>query len=270
MAKDKPVSGTREWAAHNVNCMRGCGHLCKYCYALANAKRFKLPQADDWGNETPNTVALNKKYGKKKGTIMFPTTHDLTPANMKYTLPVLFKMLQAGNDVLVVSKPHWSVIEQICNECEEYKAQILFRFTIGSANDPTLGAWEPGAPNFMERWLTLGHAHKRGYRTSVSMEPLLETNEDDVVDLVNELLAPHVTDSIWIGKMNRPIERMKRNGYWEEDSDKEMAERLIASQSDERILALYERLKNHPLVKWKESIKEVVGIEIPTEAGQDI
>jgi len=269
MSENKPVSGTKEWAAHNVNCMRGCPHDCKFCYAHANAARFKRPEADNWAEEVPNPVALKKKFGKKTGAIMFPTTHDLTPGNIEYTLPMLLKMLKAGNDVLVVSKPHLDVIEKICDECEEYKAQILFRFTIGSSSDETLRAWEPGAPNIMERLKSLGHAHKLGFRTSVSMEPLLETNEDEIVALV-EILAPLVTDSIWIGKMNRPVERMRRNGYWVEQADKDMAEALIASQSDECILALYERLKDYPRIKWKESIKKVVGIEIPTESGLDI
>jgi len=49
-----------------------------------------------------------------------------------------------------------------------------------------------------------------------------------------------------------------------------MGKTLLQSQSDERILSLYEKLKDHPKIKWKESIKKVVGLQIPTEAGLDI
>jgi len=268
--KDRPVSGTREWAASNFNCMKGCSHGCLYCYALANAKRFKLDHADSWETETSDPKNVNKKFGKRNGTIMYPTTHDLTPGNLRHTLTPLKAMLEAGNNVLLVSKPHLEVIDTVCHHCEPYRDQLLFRFTIGAADDVILKFWEPGAPNFMERWLALGHAHQRKFRTSVSMEPLLETNEDTVVELVEETLAPHVTDSIWIGKMNKPEERLKRNGHWDREDVQEMAGALMASQSDERIMSLYERLKDHPLIKWKESIKEVVGIEVPTEAGLDI
>ena len=45
-----------------------------------------------------------------------------------------------------------------------------------------------------------------------------------------------------------------------------MLAKLEASQSDARIKALYARLSGHPLVSWKESIKEVVGIDLPTRA----
>jgi hypothetical protein len=33
---------------------------------------------------------------------------------------------------------------------------------------------------------------------------------------------------------------------------------------------LYERYRDNPLIKWKESIKKVVGIDLLTEAGLDI
>jgi len=83
-------------------------------------------------------------------------------------------------------------------------------------------------------------------------------------------LAPFITDSIWLGKMNKVETRLRQNGFWEDPNVQEMALDLADSQTDGRILALYERLKDRPLIRWKESIKAVVGLEIPTEAGLDI
>ena len=37
----KPISGTKEWSVSSVNCITGCEHNCRYCYARANALRFK-------------------------------------------------------------------------------------------------------------------------------------------------------------------------------------------------------------------------------------
>lgn len=34
-------TGTAEWAEVNVNICRGCVNNCLYCYAAANAKRYK-------------------------------------------------------------------------------------------------------------------------------------------------------------------------------------------------------------------------------------
>lgn len=264
----KIVSGTKEWAATGFNVMNGCENLCRYCYARANAARFKVKDVSTWGDEEVKEGALEKSFGKRRGTIMFPTAHDLTLSNLQYTLPVLKKMLEAGNDVLVVSKPHAKVISQVMKECEGFREQILFRFTIGAADDRTLSLWEPGAPMFFNRLTALSLAHREGFKTSVSMEPLLEPDESKVVSMV-DLFESFVTDAIWIGKMNKLEERLKRNGEWD-GAVQTIAAELLVSQSDERICSLYERLKNRPIVKWKESIKKVVGLEIPTEAGLDI
>lgn len=267
MSKKRP-SGTNEWAESSVNIQVGCEHRCAYCYANANAVRFQQVEHGCWGEPVIDPKKVERAYGKRKGTIMFPTTHDITGENLTEALTVLKKMLASGNQVLIVSKPHTWVVFQLVQELASYKDQILFRFSIGTWDDEMLSLWEPGAPSFTERFASLQMAHQHGFKTSISMEPLLETDEDAVIDLY-ETLAPYVTDSIWIGKANRLLERLKANGY-----DTLMytvpAGDLIASQSDERILALYERMKDYSKVKWKESIKKVVGIEEPPEIGMDI
>jgi DNA repair photolyase len=231
--------------------------------------RFKrLAEGAQWTDEVLNQTAVNRGYGKRKGNNMFPTTHDITPANVDAALVVLKKLLGAGNQVLIVSKPHLDCVQRLCTELNEWWGQILFRFTIGSMNEETLAFWEPGAPSFAERFSALKHAHKEGFTTSVSMEPLLELHEDAVVWTVDNL-AEHVDDAVWIGKANRLVERLKRNGHWSPET-MQAAMALQASQSDERIRALHLRLGSHPKVKWKESIKKVVGIEVPTEVGLDI
>ena len=200
---------------------------------------------------------------------MFPTQHDITPENLDVTGKALRQMLMAGNEVLVVSKPHLSVIETLCRDLAGCKELILFRFTIGSMDDDTLALWEPGAPKFAERFASLQHAHDAGYFTSVSMEPLLETDEDAVVALV-EKLQPFITDSIWIGKMNQVRARLSVNGFGKDETIQEAADAIIASQTDARIRSLYARMEGWDKLRWKESIKKVVGLEIPTEAGLDV
>lgn len=48
------------------------------------------------------------------------------------------------------------------------------------------------------------------------------------------------------------------------------SENLIGSLHDGNIEILYEHYKDDPMIKWKDSIKKVVGIERPTETGMDI
>lgn len=252
------ATGTNEWAKTTANCITGCAHRCLYCYANEMAARFGRVHPEGWGHEVVNEKAAAKGYGKRKGSVMFPTTHDITPDNMDTTLPVLRRLLEAGNQVLVVSKPHLEVVQRIAAEFDDYKAQVLLRFTIGALDDRILAFWEPGAPGRGERFASLLLANRAGWRTSVSMEPLLEVVEDKVVEMVHQL-APWVTEDIWIGKLNKGAERLKKNGQWNEKTERCLSY-LEASQSDDRIRALHARLEHHPLVMRKESIKTVVGL----------
>ena len=262
---EKTVFGTQEWAKYSENCIKGCSHDCKYCYAKSNAGRFKRNTIGGWKNEVVKLDKVSKGFHKREGTIMFPTTRDITPVHLDECISFLGKMLRPGNDILVVSKPHLDCIKEICDQFPQYKDHILFRFTIGSSDSAILKFWEPGAPDFMERLDSLKYAFDRGYKTSVSCEPMLDRNIDQVVELV----SPYVTDSIWLGKMNHLNTRLSLNGFKDQDTLRR-AKELMDTQSDERIWGIYNRYKDNPQVKWKESIKKVVGLEIPVEKGLDV
>ena len=179
---------------------------------------------------------------------MFPTSHDISPLNINECVEVLKGMLEVGNDVLIVSKPHRECIEVLCEELEQYKSQIVFRFSVGSLDSKILKLWEPGAPSFEERFGCLKYAFEKGFVTSVSMEPILDTSEDNIVKLV-ETLLPYVNDSIWLGKMNRLRSTLSNNKITHLDDE---ANKLIASQSDARIKSLYSRLNSYEKLKYKE------------------
>lgn len=262
---EKTVFGTQEWAKYSENCIKGCSHDCKYCYAKTMSIRMKKSTPDSWKNEIVNPQKLSKGFNKRNGTFMFPTTHDITPDHLNECIYFLGNILKPGNSVLVVSKPHLVCIKEICDLLPRYKSQILFRFTIGSADSEVLKFWEPGAPDFTERLESLKYAFDRGYKTSVSCEPMLDGNIDQVVGFV----SPYVTDSIWLGKMNHLNARLSFNGFHDQET-LGRAKELMDTQSDERIWELYDRYTGNPQIKWKESIKTVVGLEIPVEKGLDV
>ena len=202
-SEERTGSGTKEWAERNINICLGCSHDCLYCYARNFAWRRKaIRSRADWANERVLQEKVDRGQGKKKGLTMFPSTHDITPGNLKSVTEVLGKMMAAGNKVLLVTKPHPECIESLCRTFEEYKDQILFRFTIGTLNSEVSKFWEPGAPDPAERIESLKHAFNRGFKTSVSCEPMLE-GIDGILNVFKEV-APFVTDTIWIGKMNKP------------------------------------------------------------------
>lgn len=261
---NKRISGTREWAEVNVNCVKGCDHGCRYCYQQYNVtERFKTMTPEEWRNPQINWKAVNKKYPKYNGIVMFPTTHDIIPETVDACITVLNNLLKVGNDVLIVSKPHLNCIKKICTELDQYKENVLFRFTIGAMNDSILSYWEPNAPNFQERFDSLIYAFENGFKTSVSSEPMLDAT--GIFDLV-EVLLPFITDAIWIGKMNSIRDRVKI----ETKEDEMYIKAIEIGQENEKIKSMYEILKFTPKIKWKESIKEVVGLELANEAGLDI
>jgi len=196
---------------------------------------------------------------------MFPTAHDITENNLEDCLSVLKKMLIVGNDLLIVSKPCPGCVERLCSELSRYKDKIVFRYSIGSVNDAVLGFWEPGAPVYHDRLESLKYAHKQGFETSVSCEPMLDGAIDDVITDVR----PYVTDSIWLGKANRLRQIIPFNCPGDAAALRR-AEELMALQSEDNIRALYARYQQDPLIKWKDSIKSIVGIERPGKAGLDV
>lgn len=261
----RPATGTGEWAATNVNIQKGCEHGCKYCYAACMAIRFKRATPESWSVPVMLQGKLAKRYSRRSGRIMFPTTHDITPANVNACAAVLGKMLRASNDVLIVSKPHIECIERLCSELNSYRNQVTFRFTMGSTADATLKYWEPEAPTFHKRLACLEHAYGAGFQTSVSCEPMLDGAPDRLI----EECRPFVTDAIWLGRANRLMATLAVTRPGDRDA-RQHARDLMVLHSNEWIRRLYERFQNDPLIKWKDSIKEVVGLTRPTEKGLDI
>lgn len=256
------IYGTREWSTHSVNCCTGCSHDCRYCYARAMAVRSNRVRPEEWKNERVRPWAVNKRYPKMDGTVMFPSAHDITPGNFAACLTVLRKLLQAGNRVLVVSKPHYDCIVKLCAGIQDHRDRILFRFTIGACDDEILSFWERNAPSFEERKRALAFASRSGFGTSVSAEPLLDS---DNVDRLIEELSPFITDSLWIGKMNDIRGRVEI----QDERTREQVRRIESGQTDHKIREIYHRYQGNPLIKWKGSIKRVVGLPLCERPGMD-
>jgi len=245
--------GTGEWSDASRNCVIGCSNDCAYCYARANAtKSGAVVNRESWLREKIDEKEIKRKHTKINGLVMFPTRHDTTPANLKYTLPYLTGLLEAGNQVLFVSKAHLSCIKELCTKLVGFKDQLLIRVTIGSTNPMLCKFWERNAPRPEERMLALKHAQEAGFQTSVSMEPMLHGVEDAVKTF--RAVAPFVTEKIWIGAMNGVTARVDISNP---NFEKAVAD-LQRLQSQEELYRLYQELKDEPKVEWKESISQVV------------
>ncbi len=247
-------TGVQEWAEHSINISVGCEHNCRYCYARFDAVcRFGSVRAGAWPLMRINNPRVDKHYGKFDGKVMFPTTHDITDTNINEYCCVLRKLLDAGNDVLIVSKPHLSCISLICHAFAEHKSHIEFRFTIGSTVPDILAFWEPDAPTFAERLHCLQYAYRWGYKTSVSCEPYL----DAFVQYTLETVSGWITESFWIGKLRHFNSRVNLDRVSDEQK-RIYINPLKAAQDDKVAGYIYQQLCDHPLARWKDSMEHLI------------
>jgi DNA repair photolyase len=240
------TSGTREWADHNVNCFKGCFNDCRYCYARMMAKRFGRCTDRTWKEMQLNENVVKKTFGKYRGRVMFPSSHDIVdiPEVKEACFQVIHSLLRAENELLITTKPNLSVTKDIVERFRSFKGQIQFRFTITSLDDGLLSFWEPNAPLFEERLESLRYAYEKDYKTSVSIEPFLDYDPAKLV----HMLSRYITESVWLGPMNY----ISRNGVAREYAQQYAEIRKKCEVGHLR--EIFEELKDLPQIRFKDSM----------------
>lgn len=253
IAKRKITAGTREWADYTFNCIKGCYNNCRYCYAKTMARRFNRASDGTWKKMKIRKEVLKKNIKKLPGRVMFPSAHDIfdMPPFKDACFIVLRKLLESNNEVLITTKPRFVIVKEICENFGQYEDQMQFRFTVTSVNDNLLAFWEPNAPRFRERMDSLKYAFEKEFKTSVSIEPFLDYDPVELIDAV----APFITESIWIGKMNYIPRRM---------TSKKVApyyDRIRRNYTHAHLEELYDNLRDYPKVRFKDSVRIKLGLE---------
>lgn len=244
--KRKITSGTKEWADYNVNCFKGCYNNCRYCYAKMMAKRFGRATEETWKDMKIRNDVMNKKFRKYRGRVMFPSSHDIIdiPEVKEACLIVISRLLEAGNEVLITTKPRLSITKAISEKFNLFKSQMQFRFTITSIDEELLSFWEPNAPIFNERLKSLKYAFEKGFKTSISIEPFLDYQPLKLV----KTLAPYVTESIWLGPMNY----IPRNNIPEEEIPQ--YEKIRENYEVSHLKEVFNDLDDFPKIRFKDSM----------------
>ncbi|MCW4049906.1 MAG: radical SAM protein [Candidatus Bathyarchaeota archaeon] len=248
----KITKGTKEWADYNVNCIKGCGNDCRYCYAKMMGKRFGRCTEETWKDMEIRQDVLNKKFRKFNGRVMFPSSHDIydSPEVKEACYKVIGNLLEADNELLITTKPSLNVVRDIIEKYKEKKNNIQFRFTITSKDNAQLSFWERNAPLYEERKEALILAYKEGFKTSVSVEPFLDERPQDLISEIE----PYITESIWVGPMNY----VPRKGI---SNEEEPYYEKIRSISDKTNLKkIYDDLVNMPKIRFKDSHTNRLGI----------
>ncbi len=267
---DERLTGTAEWAASTLNVARGCSHGCLYCYARFNALRFgQIASGADWTNEHVHDDRVTKNYRGGRGRIMLPSSHDITLATADAVATVASKLLEAKTPagkaetrLLLVTKADGPCIQRVVDAIDAcHRHRVLWRLTIGCLDDRCRAFWEPNAPAIDMRLETLRWLARTGWQTSVSAEPLLEPRR--AAELV-ATVAPHVTETIWIGAARELRARTAwcRNALTG-DPDHAIAN-LEAWQTPPAIVRVAESVRSQVTaetwtkIRWKDSYAEAL------------
>lgn len=252
----KKCKGLWQWVTWYSNWVKGCKNACKYCYQMTKEVcRFNRMTYDEWQNfkvKDPvirfNNGKTIKKVKKLEGWGVLPGTHDVFPEILDESITYIREHLEIGNNLILVTKPRLECVKSIMEEFEEYKDQILFRFTITSNDDNLLEFWEPNASRFDERELCLSLAFREGFQTSVSIEPFLDKTLIPLIDV----LAPHISEVLWVGAMNH----LKRISKLVNPKSSEFQYVKKITSMDNLIKIIGQINKLHPLVKEKIQYKD--------------
>lgn len=250
---EKSKTGTREWSDARLNVGIGCKNNCRYCYAAANALRFKrIASRADWPNEhlslSRPSVPLSAKI------IMSPTTHDLSSKYLEALLPLWHRLLNSGKDLLVVSKMDLPTAEMLAYNFRDRKSHVEFRISIGTMVFEEARWWEPGAPLPAERCEALKVLYSAGFATSVSAEPLLGTVE--TARLIWKAVEAFVTSGIWIGPLNKMEQRVEN---WQVHN---LPCLLHAIQTPAWARNMMSEIQ-YPEIKWKDGMRRLAGKDKP-------
>jgi DNA repair photolyase len=277
--KKTKVFGAKEFAPDSLNIQIGCERGCHYCWAASKSVRRKQTKDfKQWLRPRKNLKKINTRYQKRQGRIMFPSTHDITSLNVDDYLKVLKQLLSSGNDVVLVTKPEFAIVERMVAELAPWKDEnLVLRFTITSADNKTIRLWEPSTPLYEERLKSLKLAFRHGYNTSVLIEPCLDKDPLKIIKAV----YPYVVDSIIYGKMNGGREHLKRNGFAKQAELMKACEALERIQKEnwesiiERVEAYAEAKRSEmlevprPVIRTKDSgVVEYLSQE-PTDLSRD-
>jgi DNA repair photolyase len=238
----------RESSEFSANIQVTCSNDCAYCYsAVVAVEKGYVRNRAKWANDfLKKTVpSFNRKYDN---IVHYPTNHDVTFRNLDRHCTAIREILEAGNDLVICTKPSLRCMEAVARVCTDYKNKVTFRLTITSLAEAQSVLWEKYAPLPAERIATLKLLFEQGFRTEVFAEPLLQ-GAGSAMDIYNSVY-PYVTESICFGAMNMVDKRVDTTDPVYADA----VANIRRYQSDNNLLFLYNSMKDLPKVTFKNSI----------------
>jgi len=209
----EPRTRAKEYSDLAINIYTGCNHGCWYCYAKKMHDRWKpnedfadVKPRDGIVEATKQQLSKGKYKGKK---IMLCFTCDPYPAliDTTPTREVITAIKNAGAHIQILTKGG----DRARRDFDLLDSGDSFGITLSCLREATALKEEQHAAVPFERIYTLRDIAKKGVKTWVSLEPVIEP--DGVLEIVRELpkrISPDVL--LKIGKLNHH----KNSTNWKE------------------------------------------------------
>lgn len=193
----EPKGKAKEYGDYAINIYTGCPHECFYCFApnVLHREREKfhtcIAPRENIVEETRKQIEREGITGKLIHLCFtcdpYPIGYDTTP-----TREIIKIIKESGNNVQILTKNGVNAMRDfdlldgndwygVTIECFDDKVQELL-----NGLKPT------------RRFYSLYKAHKKGIKTWISFEPVLD--ENDVLECIGE--CKEIVDKVKIGKLN--------------------------------------------------------------------
>jgi len=202
-----------------LNPYLGCGHACRYCYAVFMRKYSRHNQRTPWGDfvEVKVNIAdvLQAELKKKQSTdkVMLSSACDAyQPVELRYKLTrrCLELLRDYGWGVEVLTKS-----PLVARDLDVFKTMIdvSVGMSIGTDDEKVRQILEPGAPPIASRIATLKKLKEAGISTWAFIAPILPMNPERLF----EMLSPCV-DTVMIDGLNykSQVTKIYRQHGWDE------------------------------------------------------
>lgn len=211
----EPSGAAREYSALALNIYKGCSHGCKYCFGPS---ALMMKRDNYYADANPKQDILNRvrkdvEYLAKNNIdeeILLSFIGDpYQPDEVKYRLTrsVLEVLVEYERPFTVLTKGGIRAV----NDFDLFSSFPRSRFgtTLCFLKQEDADKWEPNAASVNDRITAIKHAHSRGIKTWVSLEPVIIPEQ--AIEII-KLLHPFV-DHWKVGKINH-MKKIENQHDW--------------------------------------------------------
>ena len=198
----EPRGKAREYAPLAVNLYGGCPHGCTYCFGPGALRKNRQvfngevqPKKNALERLKKDAARLN---GDRREILISFVTDPYQPIEMDLGVTRQAIQIFIDHDLYftILTKGGLRALRDFDLLQEYHKARLGTTLVFTSQADAD--KWEPYAPSVDDRIIAIKHAHDRGIKTWVSLEPVISPAQ--ALDLIRELHP--IVDHWKVGKLN--------------------------------------------------------------------